>query len=672
MKEKLKKSNILDKWFYTDSPLVIARPALRETGICLLHLLLGCLLSCGTISGQASPFALGFLSTVGGGLRGLCTLIGAVAGYLTRQSFAQGLQMTSSAILVFMTMYIFSALWVARQRWFICLVPGIMSTIIGGIFLFSQELTPLLFAGFFQTVLLSALSPLAFSALMEGKKRKPGSLIALGCFLFGAGTIGFPYGMSLGSIAAATLLAAAVRHGELGSASGSALICGIALDLSCGSGGFWCFLLSAGAIAGCGFPKKNPLLRLLGMAAGVCAAGLLMGKAQPLLSLIPGILLSLLIPEGLITAPDACSEGVLLAQQQLQQGAAALSSLYKSLGNDPELELKQTRQQVLDKAAGKICKRCSRYHACWTKNTQETYRAFHQAMDGISLRGQALREDFPEHFSLDCRHMDGLLRSINQELDTIAMDARNRSRTEELKHITGRLLLHLSKILEENRRLLSTNGRLPSEAFTAKVGVSAAGRSGSRLSGDRGLSFQTEDGRFFAILCDGAGTGMDAARESLLAADTLAGLIRSGMPAANAMELLNGVYILRDEGAFSTMDVLELSLITGQATLLKWGSAPSFLRSGDALKKIGSAAPPPGLGVGSNFGPEVIRLSLWGGDMLVLLSDGALCRDTEDVLHRFEGDSVKSLATSLMEAATHSGGEDDMTVAVIRLETIRS
>lgn len=672
MKEKLKKSNILDKWFYTDSPLVIARPALRETGLCLTHLFLGLILSCGTLSGQASPFALGFLSAVGGGLRGLCALIGAVAGYLTMQSFAQGLQMTSSAILIFMTMYIFSALWVAKQRWFICLVPGLMAGIIGGIFLYSQKLTLPLLTGYFQTVLVSALSPLAFSSLLEGKRRKVGSLIALGCFLFGGNAIALPYGLTLGNISAMAFLAAAIRHGTAGTAAAEALVAGLALDLSAPGSGSGCFLLSSGALSGFGFSKKSPVLRLLGMAAGISAAGLILGQPMLLTPLIPGVLLSLLIPETLFSTPDNNAEGVELVEQRLEQGTTALSSLYQYLGSDPGQECIQTRQQIMDKATGKVCKRCSRYHTCWTKNTQETYRIFSDAMDTISHRGQALREDFPELFCLDCRQLDGLILAINQELDAVTLDARNRSRGEELKAIAGRFLLHLSKNLESDLHLLTAPLRLPAEAFSVKVGVSALGRGGSKLSGDRGLSFQTQDGRFFAILCDGAGTGSDAAKESLLAVDALAGLIQAGMPAANAMELINGVYILRDEGTFSTMDVLEVSLVTGQATLYKWGSAASYLRSGETLQKIGSAAPPPGLGVGSTFGPEVLRLSLWGGDTLVLLSDGAICRDTEDILHRFQDEGVKALASSLLDAAKHSGNEDDMTVAVVRLEAISS
>ena len=672
MKEKLKKSNILDKWFYTDSPLVIAKPALRETGLCLFHLFLGLILSCGTLSGQASPFALGFLAAVGGGLRGLCALIGAVTGYLTMQSFAQGLQMTSSAILIFMTMYIFSALWVVKQRWFICLIPGLMAGIIGGIFLYSQKPTLPLLTGYFQTVLVSALSPLAFSALLEGKRRKIGGLIALGCLLFGGNAIEFPYGLTLGNIASTALLSATIRHGTAGTAAAAALAGGLALDLSSPGSGSGCFLLASGALSGCGFPQRSPVLRLFGMAAGISAAGLILGEPMLLTPLLPGILLSLLIPENLFSTPDHNAEGVELVEQRLEQGSAALSSLYQYLGSDPGQECILNRQQIMDKATGKVCKRCSRYHACWTKSTKDTYRIFSDAMDSIFHRGQALREDFPELFCLECRQLDGLILAVNQELDAVTMETRNRSRSEERKTIAGRLLFHLAKLLESDLHLLSSPLRRSAEAFSVKMGISALGRGGSRLSGDRGISFQTQDGRFFAILCDGAGTGSEAARESLLAVDTLAGLILAGMPAANAMELINGVYILRDEGTFSTMDVLEVSLVTGQATLYKWGCAPSYLCSGETLQKIGSATPPPGLGVGSTFGPEMIRLSLWGGDTLVLLSDGAVCRDTEDILHRFQGEGVKALASSLLDAAKHSGNEDDMTVAVIRLEAISS
>lgn len=670
MKEKLKRTNILDKWFYTDSPLVIARPAMKETGICLLHLLSGFLLACGKLFGQASPFPLGFLSAVGGGIRGLCTLIGTVAGFLTMQSFSQGLEMTSAAILIFVAMYIFSGLWVSKQGWFLCLVPGVMSAAIGGIFLFSQEPSLVLVTAFVRNVLLAALSPICFSTLLSGRKQKIGTLIALGCFLLGGHSLSLPFGLTPGNIAAAALLSAAVRHGDLTIAAPLALACGLALDLSQPAQGCWCLLLSAGALGGCGFPRRRPALRLLGMAAAVSAAGLCLGQPMLLTPLVPGILLSLLIPEAAMASRESSSQATALVEGRLEQGARALRALYDAVGKDPEQETAQTLQSVMDKAAGKTCKRCVRYHTCWTKNTQETYGIFHQAMEAISSRGQARAEDFPEEFTLECRQLEGLLAAINREMDALAMNARARSRTDELREILSRSLLHLSGVMEANYRTLHRLQRLPAEAFAVKVGVSATGRGGSRLSGDRGACFSTEDGKYFAILCDGAGTGASAARESLLATETLTGLIQSGMPVASAMELLSGVYILRDEGFFSTMDVVELSLITGQATLYKWGSAPSYVKSGTVLKKIGTAAPPPGLGVGSTFGPEVLRLSLWGGDMLILLSDGALCQDTEDILRRFEGENGKALAGALIDAAAKASGEDDMTAAVLTLQNL--
>ena len=155
MKQQLKRRPILEKWFYTQSPLVITRPALRDTAACMGFLIAGFLLSCGQLAGAPVPFALGLIAAVGGGPRGLCSLIGCVAGALTMQSFSQGLELTSAALLTFVTMYIFGSLWVTKQSWFQCLVPGIMRGAVGIIFLFSKTLTPLLLAHFVQNVMLA-------------------------------------------------------------------------------------------------------------------------------------------------------------------------------------------------------------------------------------------------------------------------------------------------------------------------------------------------------------------------------------------------------------------------------------------------------------------------------------------------------------------------------------
>jgi stage II sporulation protein E len=676
MKEKLKKSSILDQWFFTQSPLIITRPALRETAACLGHLAAGFLLSCGSLSGQPAPFALGLITASGGGLRGLCALLGAVAGFLTMQPFSQGLELTSAAILTFVTMYIFGSLWVTKRPWFRCLVPGLMRGAVGSIFLFSRELSPLLLWSFAESLLLSALSPLAFDALLQGKKRAIGSLLSLCFFVIGGASILLPWGIRLGAVFAVALSAVGTRRADFGTAAVLGAGTGLALDAALMTGGTWTLCLSAAALTGGSVSRRHPLLRLLTFAAGFSAAVLYEGSLEPyfFLTLAFGGALSLLLPPGVIVGREesAIAQSAALVEERLGFGQTALKELYDAIGLDPAEQLQQEQQHIFDKAAGKVCRRCPRYSCCWDKQSQETYQILRGTLGTILDRGQALREDFPEEFSQECRHMEGFLVALNQELDGIAYRSQCRSRTEENRLIVSRSLLHMSELLGENARQLRAVQRIPQEAYTVKVGVSAKGRHGVSVSGDRGLCLHTEDGRLFAILCDGSGTGPEAARESLLAVDTLAALLQAGMVPDKAMEFLNSMYILRDSGGFSTMDVLELSLLSGQGTLYKWGAAPSYIRSGTLVKKVGTAAPPPGLGVGSTSGPEVIRLSLWGGDMLVLVSDGVLGDETEELIRSYDGENVKELAAMLISQAEAMGGEDDMTAAVLRLEEKRT
>ena len=258
MKQKLKKRPILEQWFYTQSPLVITRPALRETISCLLFLVSGFVLACGQLAGQPAPFVLGLLSAAGGGLRGLCTLIGAIAGALTMQSFSQGLELTSAGLLTFVTMYIFGSLWVTKQPWFRCLVPGIMRAVVGGIFLFSRQLTPLLLAGYAQNVLLSALSPLAFDALLQKKRRSIGAMMSLAFFLIGLTRLPLPWDLNPGIIAACAITVLSARRTDPGTTAAVGACAGLSLDASLMTGGTWVLSITAGALAGaCDLPAAQ-------------------------------------------------------------------------------------------------------------------------------------------------------------------------------------------------------------------------------------------------------------------------------------------------------------------------------------------------------------------------------------------------------------------------------
>ena len=190
-------------------------------------------------------------------------------------------------------------------------------------------------------------------------------------------------------------------------------------------------------------------------------------------------------------------------------------------------------------------------------------------------------------------------------------------------------------------------------------------RSHREENGDQCIWFPGTGNEYYVLLCDGMGTGAGAARESREAAQLLQRLLRSGCPAEYALRSLNSLAVLRELGGCTTVDLVRLQLDTGKGTLYKWGAASSYLLKNGQLRKIGTASPPPGLSHQSR--ETVDRLSLGGGEVLLLLRDGA----GEDMLLRAPWTAPEpspgALAAAILEQGALEG--DDATVAVVRLRT---
>ena len=114
-----------------------------------------------------------------------------------------------------------------------------------------------------------------------------------------------------------------------------------------------------------------------------------------------------------------------------------------------------------------------------------------------------------------------------------------------------------------------------------------------------------------------------------------------------------------------TLDLAELRLDTGKATLYKWGAAPSYVISQGEPIKIGTATPPPGLSV-TEGRESVERLSLRRGETLVLLSDGAGGEESLRRLWMDEEATAGELAAKILQSSRTTSA-DDATVAVVRL-----
>ena len=217
------------------------------------------------------------------------------------------------------------------------------------------------------------------------------------------------------------------------------------------------------------------------------------------------------------------------------------------------------------------------------------------------------------------------------------------------------------------RLLRSVPEEAQAQSYVPELGARTRGRVRD-ADGDRVTSFRCGEW-FYLLLCDGMGTGPEAAREAEAASGLLRRMIGSGFDAQDALQTLNALYILRGDGGFSTVDLAQVSLVTGEGFLHKWGAAPSYLRSRLGVEKIGTASPPPGLGVGETHRAGCERLSLKHGEILVLVSDGI---DEQAALRMLRsGAAPEALAAGIV---SRGGTEepDDRSAAALRLRPVPS
>lgn len=214
-----------------------------------------------------------------------------------------------------------------------------------------------------------------------------------------------------------------------------------------------------------------------------------------------------------------------------------------------------------------------------------------------------------------------------------------------------------------------------SELYTASVGIAAAKKQGESVSGDRGTWFKTEGGQLCLLISDGMGSGEAAAREAVSTVRSLEDLLRSGVAAEEALELLNALMLLKngDSWAYATVDLLTLDLFTGEACFYKYGAAPSYVRLNGEVKRVRGVSLAAGILSGEDERTKPLSARLRPGDMVVLCSDGVAAEQSDGWLRErlgaFRGTDPRLLARELVEEAERQYGRcDDMTALTLRLE----
>lgn len=218
----------------------------------------------------------------------------------------------------------------------------------------------------------------------------------------------------------------------------------------------------------------------------------------------------------------------------------------------------------------------------------------------------------------------------------------------------------------------------PSRPYQVEHGLAKAAKDSYSVSGDSFTALELKNGKYAFFLSDGMGCGPKAAKKSSAAISLLEQLMGLGFPQELAVRTANSILVLNSpEDSFATLDLLLLDLYSGEAELIKIGSAPSFLKRNCELKTINLNSLP--IGILNNIEFCSVKQQVQDGDLVIMVSDGVLDarRDLinkeewiEQSLQRIDSTDPKQVADYILERAVrYSGGrlEDDMTVVAVKI-----
>lgn len=144
-------------------------------------------------------------------------------------------------------------------------------------------------------------------------------------------------------------------------------------------------------------------------------------------------------------------------------------------------------------------------------------------------------------------------------------------------------------------------------------------KDGNTVNGDSYCSFFTSSD-FYAILCDGMGSGLDAALTSRISCIMLEKLLSGGCTVKTATDILNKMLIKKYDEIFTSLDIFRFDIFSGDGFSTKAGAADTMIIRGDKYFKVNSKTLP--AGIVDEFCPEATKLRLSANDTVIMFSDG--------------------------------------------------
>ena len=224
--------------------------------------------------------------------------------------------------------------------------------------------------------------------------------------------------------------------------------------------------------------------------------------------------------------------------------------------------------------------------------------------------------------------------------------------------------------VEGNVSTMTLSAKRKIAVRSAQNNVSADGG----VSGDSVNLFCNKKDYFYALISDGMGSGKEAALTSGLCSVFLEKMLRAGNRAATSLRMLNNMIASRAHDSTkecsSTVDLLELDLMTGEGAFLKSGAAPSFVVRGKVVRRLQAGTVP--LGILNTLDVQKTEFFLRAGDTVVMVSDGIVQGDEEcewltSYLAGVSTQTPEEIVYQICRRCAESETHDDCSVVALRI-----
>lgn len=218
----------------------------------------------------------------------------------------------------------------------------------------------------------------------------------------------------------------------------------------------------------------------------------------------------------------------------------------------------------------------------------------------------------------------------------------------------------------------------PSQAVSQKISARAyysrLAKENSEISGDN-YYYRASDNKFFAILCDGMGTGQRAFNESKNAIDLIIKLLDANFNEEQIVNTLNSLLLLNlKDDRYVALDFSVIDFDTHELRFYKAGAAQSYLVSDDEIKRLQASSLP--VGILESFDCYHNRVDIKEDDLIIMITDGiadSIAEDAQKSLDKYleiiKNKDPQSVADAILNYALRGCDKaiDDMTVLVIKI-----